>query len=151
MSKEDEARAAEIYKIQIEKQELFEKFGYRIKGGSFHYPKAVNKTFTNGYSQPEPDFGDRRLPPGVPSCLVKFNNGGGNMASLHTKKQKNHHQFRPATTTTTSGGGNHTSQQSPRQPPIYPKKSTDITTAGLAGNEVLLRTSLESYGIDNRK
>ena len=62
------------------------KFGYRIKGGSFHGEQPLNRTFTSGYHPEEPDFGDRRLPKDVPTCLVKFNNGGGNMASLFSKR-----------------------------------------------------------------
>ena len=64
------------------------KFGYRIKGSSFHTDQPFSRTFTSGYHPEEPDFGDRRLPRDVPTCLVKFNNGGGNMASLFSKQEK---------------------------------------------------------------
>ncbi len=112
----------EIYRIQKEKQDLFNKFGYRIRGGALHKENPLNRTFTAGYPSDEPEFGDKRLPRDAPACLVRYNNGGGNMASLFSKNQKKQKKKMLQI--------NITQARNTAPAPFYPNKNSDITTAG---------------------
>ena len=76
---------------------MFKKYGYRIRAGSQIYSNnnPFNQTFSGAYynnsivDEYDTTTGGKRIPRDAPSCLVKFSNAGGNMATKKSVRSKN--------------------------------------------------------------
>ena len=77
---------------------MFKKFGYRIRAGSHIYTSnnnPFNQTFSSAYynnsifDNYDTTPGGKLIPRDAPSCLVKFSNAGGNMATKKSVRSKN--------------------------------------------------------------